>query len=92
MIGRMVNETHFLQFEFPRAICPDFQLKNISIHEADFREALSRTATTVSVVSTDDLAGRAGLTVSAMCPVSTQPPVSVGLCKRRERSMQNHTG
>ena len=35
---------------------------------------MSRTATTVSVVSTDGPAGRAALTVSAMCSVSTKPP------------------
>ena len=55
-------------------------MKNISIHEADFREALSRTAATVSVVSTD---GPAGLTVSAMCSVSTKPP-SLFVCVNEE--------
>ena len=58
-------------------------MKNISIHEADFREALSRTAATVSVVSTDGPAGRAGLTVSAMCSVSTKPP-SLLVCVNEE--------
>ena len=39
-----------------------------------FREAMSQAAATVSVVTTDGPAGRAGVTVSALCPVSAEPP------------------
>ena len=39
-----------------------------------FLEAMSRTATSVSVVTTDGPAGRAGVTVSAMCSVSADRP------------------
>lgn len=39
-----------------------------------FLEAMSRTATTVSVVTTDGLGGRAGTTVSAMSSVSADTP------------------
>ncbi len=39
-----------------------------------FLEAMSRAANTVSVITTDGDAGRAGVTVSAMCSVSAEPP------------------
>jgi flavin reductase len=39
-----------------------------------FLEAMSRAATSVSVVTTDGPAGRAGVTVSAMCSVSAERP------------------
>ncbi len=39
-----------------------------------FVEAMSRAATSVSVVTTDGPAGRAGVTVSAMCSVSADRP------------------
>ena len=40
----------------------------------DFLEAMSRAANSVSVVTTDGPAGRAGVTVSAMCSVSADRP------------------
>jgi len=49
------------------------------VSQVDFREALSCTAATVSVVTTDGPHGRAGLTVSSMCSVSDDPP-SVLIC------------
>jgi flavin reductase len=39
-----------------------------------FLEAMSQAAATVSVVTTDGPAGRAGVTVSALCSVSAEPP------------------
>ena len=39
-----------------------------------FIEAMSQAAATVSVVTTDGPAGRAGVTVSALCSVSAEPP------------------
>ena len=39
-----------------------------------FLEAMSRAATSVSVVTTDGPGGRAGVTVSAMCSVSADRP------------------
>ena len=39
-----------------------------------FIEAMSHAAATVSVVTTDGPAGRAGVTVSALCSVSAEPP------------------
>ncbi|MBO68248.1 MAG: flavin reductase [Acidiferrobacteraceae bacterium] len=49
----------------------------------DFREALSQIAATVSVVTTDGVAGKRGLTVSSMCSVSADPP-SVLVCVNRD--------
>lgn len=42
--------------------------------QENFLQAMSRAANTVSVVTTDGEAGRAGVTVSAMCSVSAEPP------------------
>ena len=53
------------------------------IRPADFFEALSRTAATVCVVTTDGSSGRAGLTVSSMCSVSAEPP-SLLVCVNEE--------
>lgn len=39
-----------------------------------FIEGMSRSASTVSVVTTDGTAGRAGVTVSTLCSVSAEPP------------------
>ncbi len=40
----------------------------------EFLEGMSHAACTVSVITTDGVQGRAGLTVSAMCSVSADPP------------------
>ncbi|WP_208998492.1 flavin reductase [Roseibium aquae] len=47
-----------------------------------FREAMSRVATAVHVVTTDGPGGRMGATVSAFCSVSDEPP-SVLICLNR---------
>ena len=49
-------------------------MKDDHIDRLVFREALSRTAATVSIVTTDGIHGRGGLTVSSMCSVSDNPP------------------
>ncbi|POF31697.1 flavin reductase [Roseibium marinum] len=48
-----------------------------------FREAMSRIAAAVHVVTTDGPAGRMGATVSAACSVSDDPP-SILICLNRE--------
>src|SRR5690242_2711164 len=48
-----------------------------------FRDALSRIGTAVSVVSTDGPAGMAGLTCSAVCAVCDRPPL-VAVCVHRD--------
>lgn len=48
----------------------------MSVSEAEFRGALSRFASGVSVVTTKDAAGKLhGITVSAFCSVSLDPPL-----------------
>ena len=44
------------------------------ISSNEFREALSKVASAVTVVSTDGPSGAAGLTCSAVCAVSDAPP------------------
>lgn len=48
-----------------------------------FREAMSLTASGVSVITTDGSLGRAGLTVSSLCSLSMTPP-SVVLCVHQD--------
>lgn len=48
-----------------------------------FREAMGRTASGVTVVTTDGEAGRAGVTVSSLCSLSMEPP-SVLFCLHRD--------
>ncbi|MCB4769056.1 flavin reductase family protein [Ancylobacter sp. Lp-2] len=47
--------------------------------QADFRAAMGRTASGVTVVTTDGDAGRGGVTVSSLCSLSMEPP-SVLFC------------
>ena len=47
-----------------------------------FLDSMSRVATTVSIVTTDGRAGRAGVTVSAMCSLSADRP-SLLVCVHR---------
>ncbi len=51
-----------------------------------FVEAMSQAAATVSVVTTDGPAGRAGVTVSAMCSVSADPPTLLVCIHHRSRA------
>ncbi|HEX5212529.1 MAG TPA: flavin reductase family protein [Pseudolabrys sp.] len=45
------------------------------VSSSEFRDALSKLATPVSVIATDGPSGRAGLTCSAVCAVSDEPPM-----------------
>ncbi len=49
------------------------------IDAAQFRSAMGRTASGVTVVTTDGAAGRGGVTVSSLCSLSMEPP-SVLFC------------
>ena len=53
-----------------------------------FREAMQRTASGVTVVTTDGIAGRAGMTVSTLCSLSLAPP-SVLICVHRDSPALN---
>ena len=50
---------------------------------ADFREAMSRVASSVSIVSTDGPHGIAGFTCSAVCSVTDEPPTIMVCVNRR---------
>jgi flavin reductase (DIM6/NTAB) family NADH-FMN oxidoreductase RutF len=49
----------------------------------EFREALSRLASSVSIVSTDGAHGSAGFTCSALCSVTDEPP-TIMVCVNRK--------
>ena len=51
----------------------------------EFREALSRVASSVSIVTTDGANGIAGFTCSAVCAVTDEPP-TVLVCVNRKSS------
>ena len=53
----------------------------------DFLEGMSRAAQTVSVVTTDGPAGQTGVTVSAMCSVSADPPMVLACIHHESRAM-----
>ena len=44
------------------------------VSQADFRNAMARVCAPVNIVTTDGPAGRGGLTATAMCSVSDDPP------------------
>lgn len=50
---------------------------------AEFREAMSRVASSVSIVSTDGPHGVAGFTCSAVCSVTDEPP-TIMICVNRK--------
>ena len=54
-----------------------------TIDPAQFREAMGRTASGVTVVTSDGAAGRVGVTVSSLCSLSMEPP-SVLFCLHRD--------
>lgn len=51
--------------------------------DIEFREAMARLASAVSIVTTDGNAGRYGITMSAVCSVSDTPP-SLLICVNSE--------
>jgi flavin reductase (NADH)/flavin reductase/chlorophenol-4-monooxygenase component 1 len=51
----------------------------IGISDLEFREAMSKFTTAVSVIATDGVAGIAGLTCSAVCSVSDKP-ATLAIC------------
>ena len=53
----------------------------------NFLEGMSRAAQTVSVITTDGPAGRDGVTVSAMCSVSADPPMVLACIHHQSRAV-----
>lgn len=56
--------------------------------QALFREAMSHVGAAVSIITTDGEAGRAGMTVSAVCSVTDTPPTLLVCINRNSRSHQ----
>ncbi len=55
----------------------------VHVSAEEFREALSRVASSVSIVSTDGAHGIAGFTCSAVCSVTDEPP-TIMVCVNRK--------
>ncbi|WP_417689918.1 flavin reductase [Roseibium sp.] len=55
------------------------------LDQAAFREAMSRIATAVHVLTTDGSGGRMGATVSAVCSVTDEPPTVLVCVNRSSR-------
>lgn len=60
----------------------------LALDAQNFREAMSRIAAAVHVVTTDGPGGRFGATVSAACSVSDDPP-SMLICLNRQTRMHD---
>ncbi|MCP9318201.1 flavin reductase [Acetobacter persici] len=56
------------------------------IDQTIFREAMSHVGSAVSIITTDGKAGRAGMTVSAVCSVTDSPPTLLVCINRSSRS------
>lgn len=57
-------------------------LNNISVEAQDYREAMSRFAGAVHIVTTDGAHGRRGVTIIAACSVSDGPPTILACLNR----------
>jgi flavin reductase (DIM6/NTAB) family NADH-FMN oxidoreductase RutF len=53
-----------------------------------FRESMRRTASGVAILTTDGVAGRAGLTVSTFCSLSMEPPSVIACVHQENRALQ----
>jgi flavin reductase len=58
----------------------------LSPDRAEFRNAMARLGAAVNIVTTDGVAGRAGLTASAVCSVTDDPPTLL-VCVNRASGM-----
>ena len=56
------------------------------VSRAEFRDAMARLGAAVNVVTTDGMAGRTGLTVSAVCSVTDDPPTLLVCLNRASRA------
>jgi flavin reductase len=65
---------------------PDPEQSRLPLDTKSFREAMSRIAAAVHVVTTDGPGGRLGATVSAACSVSDDP-ASILICLNRQTRM-----
>lgn len=60
-------------------------LKKNDVEPRDYREAMSRFAGAVHVITTDGVHGRRGVTVIAACSVSDEPPTILACLNRVKR-------
>ncbi len=58
----------------------------LQVSKTDFRQAMSRLAAAVNIITTDGPSGRAGFTASAVCSVTDEPP-TVLVCLNRNASV-----
>ena len=57
-----------------------------------FRQAMGRTASGVTVVTTDGEAGRGGVTVSSLCSLSMEPPSVLFCLNKGSRALETLLG
>ncbi len=57
----------------------------MSVTRQEFRDAMARLGAAVNVLTTDGMAGRAGLTASAVCSVTDEPPTLLVCLNRASR-------
>jgi flavin reductase len=58
----------------------------MSVEPQDFRNAMAQLGAAVNVITTDGAAGRAGMTASAVCSVTDNPPMLAVCINRSSRS------
>ncbi|MCR4466218.1 flavin reductase [Burkholderia sp. SCN-KJ] len=58
----------------------------MSVERQDFRNAMAQLGAAVNVITTDGAAGRAGMTASAVCSVTDEPPTVAVCINRTSRS------
>lgn len=58
----------------------------MSVERQDFRNAMAQLGAAVNVITTDGAAGRSGMTASAVCSVTDEPPTIAVCINRSSRS------
>ncbi len=66
---------------------PTEALNEASVTPVEFTQAMGAAATGVTIVTTDGVAGRMGLTVSALTAVSAEPPLLLACLNRKNPSV-----
>lgn len=51
----------------------------MSVERQDVRNAMAQLGSAVNPITTDGAAGRSGMTASAVCSVTDDPPIGIGL-------------
>jgi flavin reductase (DIM6/NTAB) family NADH-FMN oxidoreductase RutF len=57
-----------------------------------FRDSMRRTASSVAILTTDGVQGRAGVTVSTLCSLSMEPPSVIACVHRDNRALDTILG